>query len=75
MQEVCEAAHRRWQLLALAIVHRTGTVEVGQSSVVVAASSAHRAAALEVWVLPLFAVPVSFLGFIEGTCQTHFAVT
>lgn len=46
-QELCEEARRRWPICRIAIVHRTGTVLVGEPSVVIAVSSAHRKAALE----------------------------
>ena len=45
--KVCARAHERWALLGLNIVHRLGVVRVGEASVVVAASSAHRGDALE----------------------------
>ena len=43
---VSEAA-RRWPLNAVAVEHRSGTVEVGEASVAVAVSSAHRADAFD----------------------------
>jgi len=36
----------RWALCKVAVVHRLGVVPVGQASVIVAVSSAHRAEAL-----------------------------
>jgi molybdopterin synthase catalytic subunit len=36
-------AHERWPGAAIAIHHRTGRVEIGEASVVIAAASAHRA--------------------------------
>ena len=47
-QEVGQAACARWQLQRVALAHRTGVVRVGEASVVIAASSAHRRDALEV---------------------------
>lgn len=41
--EMCE----RWPVLGVAIEHRTGRLEVGEVSVVIAVSSAHRGAAFE----------------------------
>jgi molybdopterin synthase catalytic subunit len=38
---------RRWALTGVAAAHRVGTVAVGEASVVIVASSAHRRAALE----------------------------
>jgi molybdopterin synthase catalytic subunit len=40
-------ARRRWPIVAAALVHRIGEVGVGEISVVVAVSSAHRQAAFE----------------------------
>src|SRR5262245_61071973 len=40
-------ARQRWSLAACAVVHRVGVVPVGQPSVAVAVSSAHRDAAFE----------------------------
>lgn len=40
-------ARRRWQLVECAIVHRLGHLEIGETSVAVAVSSAHRQAAFE----------------------------
>jgi len=37
----------RWQLKKVAVAHRTGVVPVGQASVIITVSSAHRADALE----------------------------
>jgi hypothetical protein len=47
-QKICDAASARWELVAVSITHRVGTVEVGEASVAIAASSAHRRDALEV---------------------------
>lgn len=48
MQEICRKAHERWSLKKIALAHRTGLVEIGQPSVIIAVSSAHRREALEV---------------------------
>ncbi len=40
--EVVERACQQWSLLAVAIEHRVGVVEVGEPSVAVAVSAAHR---------------------------------
>jgi len=45
--EIAAAACEKWPLLAVAIEHRSGDVAVGEASVAVAASSAHRADAFE----------------------------
>ena len=46
-QELCDTAHKRWTLQAAAIAHRVGEVRVGEASVMIAISSAHRREALE----------------------------
>ena len=45
---IAEEAHARWPGARLAIHHRTGRVDIGQASVVIAAASAHRADAYAV---------------------------
>lgn len=45
-QAIAETASTRWDLVAITIAHRVGTVTVGQASVAIAASSPHRADAL-----------------------------
>jgi molybdopterin synthase catalytic subunit len=42
LAEVAEEAKQRWNLTGLAVVHRIGHLEIGEVSVAVAASSAHR---------------------------------
>jgi molybdopterin synthase catalytic subunit len=46
MAEIAAEASARHDVLAVAIHHRVGRVEIGEASVVVAVSAAHRAAAL-----------------------------
>ncbi len=45
MEELEAEARRRWPILECAIVHRLGRLEIGEASVAVAVSSAHRQAA------------------------------
>lgn len=40
--EICEEARSKWDVMHIAVEHRTGTVTVGEPSVMVAVSSAHR---------------------------------
>lgn len=47
MRRIEAEVRGRWPVLDLAIVHRTGRVEVGQVAVSIAVSAAHRAEALE----------------------------
>lgn len=42
IEEICTEARSKWDVLHVAVEHRTGTVHVGEPSVVVAVSSAHR---------------------------------
>ncbi|RAI03853.1 molybdopterin synthase catalytic subunit [Acuticoccus sediminis] len=44
---IMEAAHARWELFDLFVVHRTGIVPVGEPIVLVAAGSVHRDAAFD----------------------------
>jgi molybdopterin synthase catalytic subunit len=47
MNRLASASRMRWPILRLALLHRTGIVEVGQPSVVVSVSTPHRAEAFE----------------------------
>ncbi len=47
MRKIGETAQQRWPIRRVAVVHRIGVVPVGEASVVIAVSSAHRAAAFE----------------------------
>ena len=46
MERIASALRERYALLDVAIHHRVGTVGVGETSVVIAVSAAHRADAL-----------------------------
>ncbi len=47
LHEIVEEAMDRWPLLAVVVEHRVGLVQVGQPSVAVAVSSAHRGDAFD----------------------------
>jgi molybdopterin synthase catalytic subunit len=47
MQRLGVEAHERFEIAHLGIVHRTGRLEIGETSVVIAASAPHRKAAFE----------------------------
>jgi molybdopterin synthase catalytic subunit len=47
LAELESEARRRWPLVACAVVHRLGHVAIGEVSVAIAVSSAHREAAFE----------------------------
>lgn len=48
LKEIGEAIYRRWpQVCQVAIVHRVGRLEIGEASVVIGVSAAHRAEAFE----------------------------
>ncbi len=47
MRKIAEEAARRWPLLAIAIHHRVGVLDIGQLPVVIAVSSPHRKEAFE----------------------------
>lgn len=47
MRRLAEEAGRRWNIVRIAITHRIGSVEIGQFSVAIAVSAAHRAEAFE----------------------------
>jgi molybdopterin synthase catalytic subunit len=45
--EIAAEIRQRWPVLGVALIHRTGELEVGDASVVVACSAPHRADAFE----------------------------
>ena len=47
IREICEAASRQWPILSVVVEHRTGRVELGEASVAVAVSTAHRGDAFD----------------------------
>lgn len=47
LTEIGEELHRTWPLRRVAVLHRTGELAIGEASVVVAVSAAHRAEAFE----------------------------
>lgn len=47
LAELEALARRRWELIECSLVHRLGRLEIGEASVAVAVSSAHRTAAFE----------------------------
>jgi molybdopterin synthase catalytic subunit len=47
MQEIGEQIHSQFPIHRLAIVHRLGRLEIGETSVLIAVSSPHRAAAFD----------------------------
>jgi molybdopterin synthase catalytic subunit len=47
LHELARVARERWPILRLVILHRTGRVNVGEPSVLIAVSTPHRAAAFE----------------------------
>ena len=47
MHRIAEEATARWGLCKISIVHRVGRLEIGEASVVIAVSSAHRKEAFE----------------------------
>jgi molybdopterin synthase catalytic subunit len=42
LEDICAQAHARWNLIDSRVVHRVGTLQPGESIVLVAVSSAHR---------------------------------
>ena len=47
MRAIAAEIHRRWNVSRIGLVHRTGRLEVGEASVIVAVSAPHRKDALE----------------------------
>ncbi|HVA24060.1 MAG TPA: molybdenum cofactor biosynthesis protein MoaE [Chloroflexota bacterium] len=47
MRQIAEDAERRWPHCRIAILHRTGKLEIGEASVLIAVSAPHRAEAFD----------------------------
>ena len=47
LDDIAEEMHRRWAICRVALLHATGTLAIGQPSVVVAVSAPHRAEAFD----------------------------
>jgi len=47
LNEIATQIHERWTVCAVALLHATGTLAIGQTSVVVAVSAPHRAEAFD----------------------------
>ena len=47
MEEIAEEAEARWPIHRIAVVHRIGHLEIGEASIAIAVSSAHRRDAFE----------------------------
>ena len=47
MAEIAEQVRARWPVTGIAMAHRTGRLEIGEASVIIAVSSPHRADAIE----------------------------
>jgi molybdopterin converting factor subunit 1 len=47
MRKLASEAARRWKIVRIAIAHRVGVVEIGETSVAIAVSAAHRGEAFE----------------------------
>jgi molybdopterin synthase catalytic subunit len=47
MQRLGAEAHKQFEIAHIGIVHRTGRIEIGETSVVIAASAPHRRAAFQ----------------------------
>lgn len=47
MEDLAEEARRRWPILDLTVVHRTGTLRVGDVSVAIAVAASHRGEAFD----------------------------
>ena len=47
IRKLCDQASQRWDLLNVSVIHRLGVVPVGEASLAVAVSSAHRLPSFE----------------------------
>jgi molybdopterin synthase catalytic subunit len=47
LEKLCVQIRQKWDVLKIAIVHRVGEVPIGEASVIIVVSSAHRKESLE----------------------------
>ncbi|WP_460913621.1 molybdenum cofactor biosynthesis protein MoaE [Spirosoma areae] len=47
MQKIADQAHQQWPLLRYTIIHRKGTLQIGEIAVLIGVATAHRADAFE----------------------------
>jgi molybdopterin synthase catalytic subunit len=47
LEKLCNQVRQKWDVLKIAIVHRIGEVPIGEASVIIVISSAHRRESLE----------------------------
>ncbi len=80
LEDIASEARQRWNLSAVSIVHRIGKVGIGEASVVIAVSSAHRDEAFSACrflidrlkeVVPIWKREFFADGTVEWSRQTH----
>ncbi|MBC3786580.1 molybdenum cofactor biosynthesis protein MoaE [Spirosoma utsteinense] len=47
IQKIVDEAHRRWAVLRCVVIHRTGTLRIGEIAVLIGVATAHRADAFD----------------------------
>jgi molybdopterin synthase catalytic subunit len=47
MRKIADEAHRRWPILKYVIIHRTGTLRIGEMAVLIGVATPHRAESFE----------------------------
>ncbi|SFE39670.1 molybdenum cofactor biosynthesis protein MoaE [Spirosoma endophyticum] len=47
MEKIADQAHQRWPILRYTIIHRKGTLQIGEIAVLIGVATAHRADAFE----------------------------
>ncbi|MBC7570372.1 MAG: molybdenum cofactor biosynthesis protein MoaE [Spirosoma sp.] len=47
IQKIVDSAHHRWTLLGCVVIHRTGTLLIGEMAVLIGVATAHRADAFD----------------------------
>ena len=47
MQKIADGAHQRWPIIRYAIIHRKGTLQIGETAVLIGVTTAHRADAFD----------------------------
>jgi molybdopterin synthase catalytic subunit len=74
LRQIDEAARSRWPIVESYIVHRLGHLQIGETSVAVAVSTAHRADAFQAgqWLIDTIKLEVPIWkreNWADGTCE------
>ena len=70
LHRIAEDVKSKWKVINIAIVHRIGRLEIGEPSVVIAVSSAHRAEAFEACRFAIDTLKIRLWDIMMAPCFT-----